>query len=144
VRPPPSSYSSSRLYVAGCCINVDCSSLCARSYHLMLMPLAIRQQIPTANMGKLHLVETCSSYPSPLLTLSSSPVGFFLHIPFPSSEVYKILPCRAQLLEGVLSCDLVGFHTWDYSEHFVKTCTRILGAETEFQAVIYRDRRVPG
>jgi trehalose-6-phosphate synthase len=70
--------------------------------------------------------------------------GFFLHIPFPSSEVYKILPCRAQLLEGMLSCDLVGFHTWDYSEHFVKTCTRILGAETQFQAVIYRDRRVPG
>jgi len=88
-------------------------------YHLMLMPLAIRQEIPTANMG------------------------FFLHIPFPSSEVYKILPCRAQLLEGMLSCDLVGFHTWDYSEHFVKTCTRILGAETQFQAVIYRDRRVP-
>lgn len=88
-------------------------------YHLMLMPLAIRQQIPTANMG------------------------FFLHIPFPSSEVYKILPCRAQLLEGVLSCDLVGFHTWDYSEHFLKTCTRILGAETQFQAVIYKDRRVP-
>ncbi len=67
-----------------------------------------------------------------------------MHIPFPSSEVYKILPCRAQLLEGVLSCDLVGFHTWDYSEHFLKTCTRILGAETQFQAVIYKDRRVPG
>jgi hypothetical protein len=121
------------------------------SYHLMLMPLAIRQQIPTANMGTLHyqqlLLRTLHKAWTRGLTSPfppHAPTGFFLHIPFPSSEVYKILPCRAQLLEGVLSCDLVGFHTWDYSEHFLKTCTRILGAETQFQAVIYKDRRVPG
>lgn len=115
----------------------------------MLMPLAIRQQIPTANMGTPHYQQLLLRTPCKAWThVGSRPhslrTGFFLHIPFPSSEVYKILPCRAQLLEGVLSCDLVGFHTWDYSEHFLKTCTRILGAETQFQAVIYKDRRVPG
>lgn len=39
-------------------------------------------------------------------------IGFFLHIPFPSSELYKILPVRSEILNGVLDCDLIGFHTY--------------------------------
>ncbi len=56
-------------------------------------------------------------------------VGFFLHTPFPSSEVYRTLPVREELLRAVLKADLIGFHTYDYARHFVSACTRILGLE---------------
>ncbi|XP_024984056.1 alpha,alpha-trehalose-phosphate synthase [UDP-forming] 1-like [Cynara cardunculus var. scolymus] len=56
-------------------------------------------------------------------------VGWFLHTPFPSSEIHRTLPSRSELLRAVLVADLVGFHTYDYARHFVSACTRILGLE---------------
>ncbi|XP_074311183.1 alpha,alpha-trehalose-phosphate synthase [UDP-forming] 1-like [Silene latifolia] len=56
-------------------------------------------------------------------------VGWFLHTPFPSSEIHRTLPSRSELLRAVLRADLVGFHTYDYARHFVSACTRILGLE---------------
>ncbi|KAK2642639.1 hypothetical protein Ddye_024402 [Dipteronia dyeriana] len=56
-------------------------------------------------------------------------VGWFLHTPFPSSEIHRTLPSRSELLTSVLAADLVGFHTYDYARHFVSACTRILGFE---------------
>ncbi|KAL8507751.1 hypothetical protein ACS0TY_018337 [Phlomoides rotata] len=56
-------------------------------------------------------------------------VGWFLHTPFPSSEIHRTLPSRTELLHAVLAADLVGFHTYDYARHFVSACTRILGLE---------------
>lgn len=55
-------------------------------------------------------------------------IGFFLHTPFPSSEIYRILPVRNEILLGVLHCDLIGFHTYDYARHFLSSCSRILYA----------------
>jgi len=55
-------------------------------------------------------------------------IGFFLHIPFPSYEVFRILPARQPLLEGLLGADLVGFHTASYAEHFETATNRLLGA----------------
>ncbi|CAH2037263.1 unnamed protein product [Thlaspi arvense] len=63
-------------------------------------------------------------------------VGWFLHSPFPSSEVYKTLPSRSELLRSVLAADLLGFHTYDFARHFVSTCTRILGAEGTHEGVM--------
>ncbi|KAL0306620.1 UNVERIFIED_CONTAM: Alpha,alpha-trehalose-phosphate synthase [UDP-forming] 1 [Sesamum radiatum] len=60
---------------------------------------------------------------------SEMKVGWFLHTPFPSSEIHRTLPSRSELLRAVLSADLVGFHTYDYARHFVSACTRILGLE---------------
>ncbi|WCJ32331.1 Alpha alpha-trehalose-phosphate synthase [UDP-forming] 1 [Euphorbia peplus] len=60
---------------------------------------------------------------------SNMKVGWFLHTPFPSSEIYRTLPSRSELLHSVLAADLVGFHTYDYARHFVSACTRILGLE---------------
>ncbi|CAN6346152.1 unnamed protein product, partial [Urochloa humidicola] len=60
---------------------------------------------------------------------SNMKVGWFLHTPFPSSEIYRTLPSRLELLRSVLCADLVGFHTYDYARHFVSACTRILGLE---------------
>jgi trehalose 6-phosphate synthase len=53
-------------------------------------------------------------------------IGFFLHTAFPSRDFFTILPKRTELLEGLLSCDLVGFHTSEYEEHFRKSCESIL------------------
>ncbi|CAI0475259.1 unnamed protein product [Linum tenue] len=60
---------------------------------------------------------------------SKMKVGWFLHTPFPSSEIHRMLPSRSDLLRSVLAADLVGFHTYDYARHFVSACTRILGLE---------------
>lgn len=60
---------------------------------------------------------------------SAMKVGWFLHTPFPSSEIHRTLPSRSDLLRAVLAADLVGFHTYDYARHFVSACTRILGLE---------------
>ncbi|XP_043808297.1 alpha,alpha-trehalose-phosphate synthase [UDP-forming] 1 isoform X3 [Manihot esculenta] len=60
---------------------------------------------------------------------SKMKVGWFLHTPFPSSEIHRMLPSRSELLRSVLAADLIGFHTYDYARHFVSACTRILGLE---------------
>ncbi|MDX1629390.1 MAG: trehalose-6-phosphate synthase, partial [Fulvivirga sp.] len=64
-------------------------------YQLMLVPKMIRDKHPDVS------------------------VGFFLHIPFPSFEVFRLLPWRRELLDGVLGSDLVGFHTYDDMRHFL-------------------------
>lgn len=81
-----------------------------QDYHLMLVPAMLREQIA----GKKHNVK----------------IGFFLHTPFPSSEIYRILPVRREILVGVLHCDLIGFHTYDYARHFLSSCARVLGLTT--------------
>lgn len=57
---------------------------------------------------------------------SNATIGFFLHIPFPSYEIFRTLPWRKEILEGILGSDLVGFHTYDYMRHFLSATTRIL------------------
>ena len=68
---------------------------------------------------------------SPLLTSSTLRWDGFLHTPFPSSEIYRTLPVREEVLRAVLKADLIGFHTYDYARHFVSACTRILGLEVD-------------
>ncbi len=62
-------------------------------------------------------------------------IGFFLHIPFPSFEVFRILPWRNELLEGLLGADLIGFHTFDYERHFLSSVRRILGFDASFNEI---------
>lgn len=75
-------------------------------YHLMLLPQMLREEVGNR--------------------VSNLRIGFFLHTPFPSSEIYRILPVRKEILEGVLSCDLIGFHTYDYARHFLSSVSRIV------------------
>ena len=56
-------------------------------------------------------------------------IGWFLHTPFPSSEIYRALSFRRNILLGVLPCDLIGFHTYDYARHFLNACTKVLGLD---------------
>ncbi len=70
-------------------------------------------------------------------------IGFFLHIPFPSYEVFRILPSRHLLLEGLLGADLIGFHTASYAEHFTTAAGRLLGAAALEQGQIEYQARTP-
>ncbi len=53
-------------------------------------------------------------------------IGFFLHIPFPSFELFRSLPWRSEILHGMLGADLLGFHTYDYVRHFQSSVRRLL------------------
>ncbi|KUF96221.1 hypothetical protein AM588_10009017 [Phytophthora nicotianae] len=86
-------------------------SVWVHDYHLMLLPSLLRQRIPPCR------------------------IGWFLHTPFPASDVYCRLPVRSQLLAGVLQADLVGFQTFDYERHFLSTCHRLLGVECSHKGV---------
>lgn len=67
-------------------------------------------------------------------------IGFFLHIPFPSFEVFRILPWRSEILEGMLGADLLGFHTFDYERHFLSSVRRILGFDASFNEINVKGR----
>ncbi|KAI9099956.1 glycosyltransferase family 20-domain-containing protein [Phlyctochytrium arcticum] len=94
-----------------------------QDYHLMLLPTMLRERLIERNLKDVK-------------------IGFFLHTPFPSSEIYRILPVRKQILLGVLNCDLIGFHTYDYARHFLSSCTRILGLHTMPNGVEFEGRVV--
>ena len=69
-------------------------------------------------------------------------VGFFLHIPFPSFEIFRIFPWREKLLEGILGSDLIGFHTYDYVRHFLSSVKRILRYDVIFNKINVGSREV--
>ena len=69
-------------------------------------------------------------------------IGFFLHIPFPSFEVLRILPWREEILKGMLGADLIGFHIYDYARHFISSVKRILGCDVDFNQVKLENRQV--
>ena len=68
-------------------------------------------------------------------------IGFFLHIPFPSYEIFRTMPWREEVLEGLLGADLIGFHTYDYERHFLSSVRRLLGLDVSFND-IYLENRV--
>ncbi len=86
-------------------------------YHLMLLPKILRDKIQNIS------------------------IGFFLHIPFPSYELFRLLPRKWQIdiLEGMLGSDLIGFHTHEYVQHFLRSIICVLGYDNEM-GKIYSDR----
>ena len=89
-------------------------------YHLMLLPAILRKKLPATK------------------------IGFFLHIPFPSLEIYRLLPSRwrSQILEGLLGSNLLGFHTHDYTQYFMGCVSRIIGLENDFETIHYKERMI--
>ncbi len=85
-------------------------------YHLLLVPSMIRQKLPDAK------------------------IGFFLHVAFPSSEIFRCLAVRRELLEGMLGANLVGFQIREYTRHFLQTCSRLLSAEATADGLQLEDR----
>jgi len=88
-------------------------------YQLLLLPEMIRKKVPDAT------------------------IGFFLHIPFPSFEIFRLLPrhWRESIINGMLGADLIGFHTHDYTQHFIKCVKRTTGFECS-QNIIYTPHKL--
>jgi hypothetical protein len=72
-------------------------------FHLLILPSYLIRRVPIAK------------------------IGLFLHTPFPSSEIFRTLWCREDLLRGMLNADQVGFHSYEYARHFMTSCRRLLG-----------------
>src|SRR5690606_3590572 len=87
-------------------------------YQLMLVPQMLRRRIPEAR------------------------IGFFLHIPFPASEIFRTLPHRERILEGLLGADLVGFHTASYMRAFASSLLLVLGLAANVDRVRTGQREV--
>ena len=87
-------------------------------FHLMLVPAMLRRRAPALS------------------------IGFFLHTPFPSSEVYRLLPAREEVLRGILGANYVSFQVGDYARHFRSSCLRVLGLDSEPDRIEYDGRRV--
>jgi len=58
-------------------------------------------------------------------------LGFFLHIPFPPWDIFRLFPWSDEILQGMLGCDMVGFHITDYCLNFVDCCQRNLGCRVD-------------
>ena len=69
-------------------------------------------------------------------------IGFFLHIPFPSYEIFRTFPKRKEILKGMLGADLLGFHTYDYERHFLSSVKRILRKDVHFNKITYGERLI--
>ncbi|MDR5697787.1 MAG: bifunctional alpha,alpha-trehalose-phosphate synthase (UDP-forming)/trehalose-phosphatase [Armatimonadota bacterium] len=76
------------------------------------------------------------------LRRADATIGFFLHIPFPPWEVFRLLPWRREIVEGILGADLVGFHTHDYALHFLEAAQRLLGVEHRLGRLVVGERLV--
>lgn len=89
-------------------------------YHFLLLPSMLRKKFPNLE------------------------IGFFLHIPFPTYEIFRVLPAewRKEILEGLLGADLIGFHTHDYTQYYLRCVLRILGQETNLGEIIYNNRLI--
>ncbi len=75
-------------------------------------------------------------------TMPGLSIGFFLHIPFPSFELFRLLPSewRRDLLKGMLGADLIGFHTHDYTQYFLRSVHRTLGFEHNLGNIFQGER----
>lgn len=96
----------------------DGDTVWVHDYQLLLLPQLIKDKKPNTT------------------------IGFFLHIPFPSFEIFRTFPWRKEILTGMLGADLLGFHTYDYERHFLSSVKRILRLEVHFNEISYLDRLV--
>lgn len=84
-------------------VATDEDTIWIHDYQLLLLPQMVRKQLPNAG------------------------IGFFQHIPFPSYEVFRMIPWRKRILRGMLGADLIGFHTYDDMRHFLSSVSRLVG-----------------
>jgi len=85
-------------------------------YHLLLVPQIIREQRPDIS------------------------IGLFIHVPFPSFELFRLLPWRQEIIDGMLGADLIGFQTYDYVRHFMSSVRRLTGVDSVFNRISIGER----
>lgn len=91
-----------------------------QDYQLMILPQMLRKKNPAAA------------------------IGFFLHIPFPSYEIFRLLPLmwKKKILDGLLGADLIGFHTYEYTRYFINSAQMVLGLDNYYNLLQYENRLV--
>jgi trehalose 6-phosphate synthase/phosphatase len=94
----------------------DGDQIWIHDYHLLLLPQLLRAKFP-----KLK-------------------IGLFTQVPFPSYELFRALPWRIEILEGMLGADLIGFQTYDYERHFLSCVQRLMGLDSFFNRIRYDER----
>lgn len=82
-------------------------------YHLLLVPEMVRSKLPNAK------------------------IGFFMHVSFPSSEVFRCFAQREALLQGLLGSNAISFQTTEYVRHFLQTCNKLLLADVSHDELRY-------
>src|SRR5690606_30860721 len=87
-------------------------------YQLLLLPEIIRKNLPDIS------------------------IAFFQHIPFPSQELFRIIPWRKELLKGMLGADLIGFHTFDDVRHFISAATHLLDLHVDANMIRTDNRAI--
>jgi trehalose 6-phosphate synthase/phosphatase len=108
-----------QLYAEKILQNIDDEDiLWIHDFHLMLVPQLVKQKKPNLS------------------------IGLFIHIPFPSFEIFRMLPWRVEVLEGMLGADLIGFHTYDYVRHMMSCVRRLMGLDTVFNQVMIGERTI--
>jgi trehalose 6-phosphate synthase/phosphatase len=96
----------------------DGDTVWIHDYHLALLPALLRKQAPSVR------------------------IGFFLHIPWPSSDVFRILPSRVEVLTGLLGADLLGFQTESYRQNFLQSAAEVLGVDLGTDTILWEERPV--
>lgn len=96
----------------------DNDKIWVQDYQLLLLPGLLRAQKP------------------------HSTIGFFQHIPFPSYEIFRLIPWRSELLNGLIGADLIGFHTYDDARHFISTATRLLPVNAISNVLVNKERQI--
>ena len=106
-----------RLYATKILETIDDGDiLWIHDYHLLLVPQMIREEKPGVS------------------------IGLFSHVPFPSFEIFRLLPWRHEIIEGMLGADLIGFQTYDYVRHFMSSVRRLMGVDSVFNRISIGER----
>lgn len=87
-------------------------------YQLLLLPRLIRKEL--ANIS----------------------IAFFQHIPFPSFEIFRLIPWRTELIAGMLGADLIGFHTYDDVRHYISSASHLLHLSGQGNKIINKGREI--
>ncbi|MFP5080185.1 bifunctional alpha,alpha-trehalose-phosphate synthase (UDP-forming)/trehalose-phosphatase [Pedobacter sp. JCM 36344] len=96
----------------------DGDTVWIHDYQLLLLPCYVRRNKPQVT------------------------IGFFQHIPFPSYEIFRLIPWREELIEGILGADLLGFHTFDDVRHFLSAASRLSSAKPSENVIIHKNRQI--
>ena len=96
----------------------DGDTVWVQDYQLLLLPYSIRMERPAVT------------------------IGFFQHIPFPSYEIFRLIPWREELITGMLGADLLGFHTFDDVRHFLSAVSRLSSSKMDDNVIIYKNRHI--
>jgi trehalose 6-phosphate synthase/phosphatase len=96
----------------------DGDTIWVQDYQLLLLPCSIRTERPGVT------------------------IGFFQHIPFPSYEIFRLIPWREELIKGMLGADLLGFHTFDDARHFLSAVSRLSSSKMDDNVIVYKNRHI--